>query len=218
MFKLKEIIFNLFGLAAKLDDKFKDSNNKGLNQRFNELMASDFDDNELDLINYFIENLVDPFTLMEQYLIYEESKVGLHLPIYTDNYMKRKIIPLMYSLYNIKTTFAAYEQFFKMLGFETVEIIEATASNGLDHPTLTFDSEDRRFDSRGALSGFYSVILTGSIALTDSLKQLVYNVIELNEPIWATLKNVTYNGDDIEIIIDHGKGSFNSSFNKSFDK
>ena len=35
MFLLKNIIFNLFGLNAKLDDLYKDVNNKGLSQRFN---------------------------------------------------------------------------------------------------------------------------------------------------------------------------------------
>lgn len=217
-FVLKDIIFNLFGRAAKRDDLFKDSNNKGLSQRFNELLAGDLDENELDLINNFIENLVDPFTLKESYLIYEEEKIGLHLPIYTDNYFRRKIIPLMYKLYNIKGTITAYVQFFRMLGFETVEIIEGTSSNGFDHPTLRFDSAERRFDSRGALSGFYDVILTGSAPISESLVQVIYNVIELNEPIWATLRSITYNSEDIDVIEDGGKGSFNSSFNSSFDK
>lgn len=218
MFILQNIIFNLFGLTAKNDDKFKDGNNKGLSQRYNELLASDLDENELDLINYFIENLVDPFTIEEKYLAYEEGKIGLHLSIYTDNYFRRKIIPLMYSLYNIKGTLTAYEQFFFMLGFDSVLIIEGTASNGFDHPTLTFDSTERKFDSRGALSGFYSITLTGSMSITNSLKQVIYNVIELNEPIWATLRSITYNGTDIEVIEPGDKGSFNQSFNNSFDK
>lgn len=218
MFRLKNIIFLLFGLTAKNDDLYKDSAGKGLSQRFNELLAGDLDENELDLINYFIENLVDPFTLQEKYLIYEELKVGLHLPIYTDTYFKRKIIPLMYSLYNIKGTLTAYRQFFRMLGFDTVTIIEGTSSNGFDHPTLTFDSEDRKFDSRGALSGFYSIELTGTMPITESLKQVIYNIIELNEPIWAELRSILYNGIDIEIIEEGDKGSFNDSFNSSFDK
>jgi len=218
MFKLVNIIFGFFGLAAKVDDKYKDSNGKGLSQRFNELLAGDLDDNELDLVNYFIENLVDPFTMLEKYIIYEESRIGLHLPIYTDNYFRRKILPLMYSLYNIKGTITAYEQFFRMLGFDTVEIIEGTSSNGFDHPTLTLDSDQRRFDSRGALSGFYDVVLTGTAPISESLVQVIYNVIELNEPIWATLRSITYNGTDIDVIVDGGKGSFNESFNSSFDK
>lgn len=217
-FVLKDIIFDLFGLTAKKDDLYKDSSNKGLNQRFNELIADDLDDNELDLINNLIENLVDPFTLDESYLIYEEEKIGLELPIYTDIDFKRKIIPLMYQLYNIKGTLTAYVQFFKMLGFDTVTIIEGTSSNGFDHPTLTFDSEDRKFDSRGALSGFYDIELTGTASITESLIQIIYNVIELNEPIWATLRSITYNGEDIDVITDGGKGSFDSSFSSSFDK
>ncbi len=218
MFNLKSIIFDLFGLDAKRQDINKDSNNKGFQQRFNELLAGDLDENEIDLINYFIENLVDPETIKEEYLIYQEAKVGLHLPIYTDLVMKRKILPLMYHLYDIKTTNKGYEMFLKMLGFDTVDIQEATASESWDHDILRLDSDDRDMDSRGALSGYYSVILTGTITITDSLKQLIYNVIKLNEPIWATLNVVTYNGNDIEFIVDYGKGSFNSSFNNSFDK
>lgn len=217
MFKLKNIIFTLFGLTAKTDDLFKDVDNKGFSQRYNELLANDLDENELDLINFMIENLVDPFTLEEKYLAYEEARMGIHLSIYLDNYFRRKIIPLMYHLYDIKGTIPAYVQFLRMIGFDTVEIVEGTISNGFDNPTLTFDSNQRKFDSSGALSGFYNIILTGTLPITDSLTQAVYNIIELNEPIWATLIQITYNGDDIEVIVPGDLGSFNSSFNVSFD-
>ena len=58
MFILQDIIFNLFGLAAKEDDINKDVNNKGFSQRFNELLAGDLDDNELDLINNFVDKVI----------------------------------------------------------------------------------------------------------------------------------------------------------------
>lgn len=213
---LKDKIFDFFGLQAKVDDINKDVNNKGFNQRFQELLAFDLDENELDLINKFMDNLVNPYTLLEQYIIYRENMIGAELPISSDIYFRRKIIPLYFRLYDIKGSIPAYIQMFRMIGFDTVDIIEGTASNGLDHDTLTLDSDERRLDSTGAVSGYYEVHLTGTMPITDNLKQFIYNVIEINEPINAELRRILYNGTDIEIIVPSDQGDFNNDFNNDF--
>lgn len=216
MFILRTIIFEFFGLQAKVDDINKDVDNRGFNQRFQELLAGDLDDNELALVNNFLTNLVNPTTLLEQYIIYREYMVGAELPVSNDAYFRRKILPLYFRLYDIKGSIPAYVQFFRMIGFDTVDIVESISSNGLDHPDLTLDSDERRLDSTGAVAGYYEVHLTGSMTITENLKQFIYNVIEINEPINAELRRITYNGTDVEVIQPADRGDFNYDFNLDF--
>jgi len=212
---LKDKIFDLFGIQAKVDDINKDVNDKGFHQRFEELLAGDLDDNELDLINNFINNLISPFDVIQKFVIYKEILMGFDLPISADDYFRKKLYPLLYRLYDIKGSIPAYIQFFRLIGFDTCQITESDASEGFDHPTLTLDSDERPvLDSTGSVSGYYNVILTGSLPLTDQLRQFIFNVIKINEPINAALNAVTYNGDDVEDIEVSTLGDFNDDFNE----
>ena len=214
---LKDKIFDLFGIQAKVDDINKDVNDKGFHQRFQELLAGDLDDNELDLINNFVSNIISPYDLQEKYVIYKEYLMGFDLPISADDYFRKKLYPLLYRLYDIKGSIPAYVQFFRLIGFDTCNITESVASEGFDHDTLTFDSDERPvFDSTGSVSGYYNVVLTGSLPLTDQLRQFIFNVIKINEPINAALNAVTYNGDDVEDIEVSTLGDFNDDFNEDY--
>lgn len=214
---LKDKIFDLFGIQAKVDDINKDGNDKGFHQRFQELLAGDLDDNELDLINNFVSNIISPYEILQKYVIYKELSMGFDLPISADDYFRKKLYPLLYRLYDIKGSIPAYVQFFRMIGFDTCNITESDASEGFDHPTLTLDSDERPvFDSTGSVSGYYNVILTGSLPLTDQLRQFIFNVIKINEPINAALNSVTYNGDDVEDIEVSTLGDFNDDFNEDY--
>lgn len=217
MFILKDKIFDYFGIQAKVDDINKDGNDKGFNQRFQELLAGDLDDNELDLINNFILNIISPFDVLQKYVIYKEIMMGFDLPISADDYFRKKLYPLLYRLYDIKGSIPAYIQFYRMIGFDTCDITESVASEGFDHETLTLDSDERPvLDSTGSVSGYYNVILTGSLPLTDQLRQFIFNVIKINEPINATLNTVTYNGGDVEEIEVTDEGDFNDDFNNDY--
>jgi len=217
MFILKNKIFDYFGLQAKIDDINKDVDNKGFHQRFEELLAGDMDDNELSLINNFINNIISPYEVLDKYIIYKEYLMGFDLPISADNYFRKKLIPLLFRLYDIKGSIPAYIQFFRMIGFDTCVITESVPSEGFDHDTLTLDSEERPvLDSTGSVSGYYQVALTGTIPMTDQMRQFVFNVIEINEPINAALNVVTYNRNDVEEIEVVDGADFNEDFNEDF--
>lgn len=217
MFILKNKIFDFFGMQAKVDDTNKDVNDKGFHQRFEELLAGDLDENELDLINNFVNNLISPYDLLQKYVIYKEFIMGFDLPISADDYFRKKLYPHLYRLYDIKGSIPAYIQFFRLIGFDTCTITESDAAEGFDHPTLTLDSDERPvIDSTGSVSGYYNVILTGSLPLTDQLRQFIFNVIKINEPINAALNAVTYNGDDVEDIEVSTLGDFNDDFNEDY--
>lgn len=217
MYILKDKIFDFFGIQAKIDDINKDINNKGFNQRFQELLAGDLDDNELSLVNLFIENLISPYDLQDKYIIYKEQSMGFDLPISADIYFRKKLLPLLFRLYDIKGSIPAYKQFFRLIGFDTCDITESVPSEGFDHETLTLDSKERPvLDSTGSVSGYYQIALTGTIPMTDQLRQFVFNVIKINEPINAALNVVTYNGDNIETIEVVTGGDFNEDFNEDF--
>lgn len=210
MFSLKDIVFNFFGVRDRTDDLFKDGNNRGLNQRFNELLAKDLDDNEIQLINLLVENNCDPYQCLTKFLDLREATFAM--PTFTGNeYKRRKIIALISQINKRKGTVYGYTILFYILGFQTVEITEIANIYGFDSPT-TFDSPSRRFDMKchGCLN--YTIALTGTMDMNDALYASIMAVIEYNEPIDADLIELTYNGNELNI----PPGEYSDDFDDSF--
>ena len=192
MFKLKEVIFDYFGRRDRINDINKDADNKGLHQRFNELLAGDLDDNELLLINLLVENTRNPFTLLEQFLPYREQEFGM--PLFTSNlYTRRKFAAYIRELNRRKGTKLGYELMFQLLGFDSATITPLPPESGFDSP-LTFDDIGRVFDQKCKGCSPYIIDLYGSLPITSELIQSVFNVIKYNEPINAGLLAINYNG------------------------
>ena len=192
-FILKNIIFDFFGVRDRINDVSKDSNNKGLNQRFNEMVADDLDTNELDLINNIVEYTQQPYYCQAAFLPLRENTFGT--PVFQqDDYTRRKVLNLISKINQRKGTALGYSLLFNILGFDATTITEIPNQFGFDNSTIGFDDPDRVFDNKCNGCGFYSVYLTGSLSVTPALVQSVLKVIDYNEPINAKLKHIYYNG------------------------
>lgn len=191
-FSVKDIIWGLFGERADRRDLFKDADGKGLLQRFNELLAGDFDDNEGDLLNNLVARTRDPNTMLDRFVPYAEDLHGL--PTISDQiYIRRKLINLYRQLINRKGTKIGYEMLLLIMGFDTVTINEIPNVSGFDSPIL-LDNPVRLFDQKCKTCSDYDVLLTGSILVDGQVLVWILNSINWNEPINATLRFVTYNG------------------------
>lgn len=191
MFKLKNIIFSFFGAKDWTNDINKDANNKGLHQRFNELLAEDLDDNELDLINKLVENTQNPNSLFPKYIAYKEQEFGM--PIFSSNIdIRRKALKFIKKINTMKGTKAGFYYTFQMLGFTNSVINEIPPVFGFDKST--FDNPSRRFDQKCKSCSNYSIDLFGSLAVTPELIQSILTVITYHQPINAKLLNISYNG------------------------
>lgn len=199
MFKLKDKIFSLFTQWDKRVDINKDSNDKGTVERYNEILGDQLDVDIIPFINDMIDNTLVPSKVLNKFIPYLESMVGLN-PITDDIIIRRELLKNIINIYKVKGTNRSYEILFKVLGFDTVDIVEADISFGLDSP-LTFDDDTRVFDlSECYRCGFYSLNLTGSAPLTAELKKIIAIAVKLVEPINAQLLEITYNGDAVDII------------------
>lgn len=216
-FSLKDIIYDFFGVRAKRNDINKDVDGKGFQQRYNELLAGDFDDNELLLLNELIERTSDPRTVVVALLPYLECNWGNNLVIDQSTSVKRKVQQYISRYYEIKGTKQGYEILFRMMGFDTVVLDEIFIDFGFDSP-ITFDDNERRFDGRCKPCTPYNITLTGSLPVTQELITYVYNIIRFNEPINARVRDVLYNGsllvqNLISVFIDSlGDLNYNNDF------
>lgn len=198
MYKLKDHIFNYFGLRDKVRDLYKDVNGDGLHERFNKLLAGDLDDEELDLINYIVENTQNPKTLLAKFLGYREAT--FNIPIFSpDEKVRRKVLLFISEINRRRGTKSGYEILLNLLGYGNVVITEYLPSSGFDSP-VTFDDIDRRFDEKCKPCSKYSVSFEGVGPLTSEALASVMLAIEYNEPINAVLENIVYNNVIVNII------------------
>lgn len=200
MFKIKEYIFSLFTAWDTREDVNKDSEKKGTLQRYNETLGEQWDDDILPLVNNLIDNTLVPKTMLPKFIPYLESMVGLD-NIVTDLDVRKALLQNIIRIYTVKGTKRSYEILFKLLGFDSVEIIEEDISFGFDSPVI-LDDPTRIFDNGSSCfrCGFYTLNLTGTAAFTSDLRSTIFKAIKLVEPIHARLLEVTYNGDSIDII------------------
>jgi len=211
--KIIDIIFDFFTAEDKRNDPYKDENNKGIIERFNEVIAEDIDDNIISLVNNLIPNIHNPKECFNRYVPLLEQMMGFDydknlIYFYKSLEWRRRLLQGALNRYAIKGTKRGYSVLFSMLGMET-NIIEYYQSTTFD--TGTFDNPTKVFDNSSTNKTGYGVYLTGGINFTDEVEAAVINIIEFNEPINAELIEVTYNEQPVNLT-----GDFNSDFSNDF--
>ena len=197
MFLLKDIIYGFFGHRDKRNDTFKNANGKGIQQRFVELIAEDYDSEIHPKIRDIIANTIDPFTVLDQFIPLLEQMVGEPVKLNDTLATRRKMLTFALRFYSIKGTRRSYDLLFRILGYDTITITEHFENTGFDNPTLTLDDPGRVFDQGCPPCTEYSIDLGGGITLTDEIIETIFRIIEFVEPIDTRLRQVTVNGTPI---------------------
>lgn len=200
MITWKERIWKYFGTAFDILDKqgVVDKDGKGELQRYNEIIGEDIDATIEPLIDGLIDNTLIADTMYDKFISLFETTIGMTMRISNGLELRRQVLKFAFHLYKIRSTKKGYEVPLRMLGFESVEIVESWVISSLDSP-LTLDDPVRRLDSGGrcqSCSG-YELRLTGNIELTADIMRAVGEVIEFNELINARLTKITYNDEDV---------------------
>ncbi|WP_291726153.1 phage tail protein [Bernardetia sp.] len=192
-------IINYFGDAIKEIDRqgVVDADGKGEFERYNEIIGEDIDDNIEPLLDNLIENTMLADTMYSRFVPLLEKTIGITMRLTNSEDLRRKVLKFAFRLYQIRGTTLGYEVPLRMLGFESVEIVESWVVSSFDSP-LTLDDAVRRLDSGGRCQSCspYELYLTGSLELTAEIMRAVGEVIEFNEPINARLTALKYNGED----------------------
>jgi len=192
MWKLENTIWGLYPRRFRIDDTNK-VNNRGFWQRFNELLAKEWDETIGLYLEKFADWLLDPFTILEKFLPFAEYELGT-LPVLGNTIAsRRRVLNMAMVLYKHKGSKKGYEICLRMIGFTSATITEHTNNFGWDSPT-TLDDPNRTLDGRCRACSDYSVNLTGTGPLNPQWMDFVYNAIVFNEPINAKLRVVNYNG------------------------
>lgn len=198
MFSIQEIIWGLFGNRDDATDPLKDINDRGLNQRFQELLAGDMDDNEINLINNLVEFTRDPATMQDRFIPYLENVAGGLPRVDTTTISRKKNIALAIRLISRRGLFSGFEIGLRMIGFDSVVITGDPVVSGFDSP-VTFDSGVRRFDQRCITCLEYDIFLTGGFTITTTILDFINSVVAYNEPIYAQLRTIFYNGQPLNV-------------------
>lgn len=195
-YTLKDKIFNFFGVNAKVNDSYKDVNKKGINERYQESLGSDYDDNVSNLIDNLHDNTLNPRTFLYKFINLIEYNFGNPFIVIDTPARRRKMIEFSNSFYRIKGTFLSHQVLYNMLGFNVDDIVNVERESGFDSVSFTLD-DVRRFDSSALCCRHYVIELSGGVVVSDELYDLVFAIAEYLRPIDAELDGINYNGSPI---------------------
>lgn len=197
--RIKERIWSLFGIDYNQRDSYKDTNDRGFLQRYNEMLAEDMDTHILPKVEQLIDRLLMPHRMDNKFIGHLEGSRGVNVVIdFSDNELRKVVLQIIIQVNRIKGTKLSYEVMLRLLGFDTVEVIEDFTIYSFDSP-VTLDDEVRRLDSGGRCAPCtdYDINLTGAVPMTATLLSQIKTVIDYVEPINAKLRKIYYEGFDI---------------------
>lgn len=199
-FNLKQIIYNELYDSFDVREDINKIEGRGLNQRYNEMLAEDLDVNVVSLVNNLIDNTIIPSTAQEKFIPYLESLLGL-TKLVDSIAVRRKLLSNILSIYKVKGTLQSYEILFKSLGFSDIALERLSKSFGFDS-AVTFDDEFRRLDLGKCFNCInYDIRLEGNVQLTEDLIDTIRRAVPLVEPIYAKLNKIYYNNQDIDTFV-----------------
>lgn len=199
MFSLKSIIFNLFGIEAKINDSFKDGSGKGIWERYNESLGEDYDENVELLIVDLMDNVLVPSSMFVRFIDIQNEALG-DLPVpSTDVIVKRKILQYFNTLGTIKGTVKSYKMLFSFIGVTLDSNSDVTPGFGWDNDTATLDTVGRTFDTNLSNCSFYSLELSGMAAIDPDLESAINIINDYLKPLNAQTFEIKYNGTPITL-------------------
>lgn len=195
-FNLQNIIWSLYPKFDTIFDINKISG-KGLVQRYNEMVAKDFDLQLLPQLGSILENTLIPSTALQKFFIHIEDSLGIGT-ISNDLTIRRRFLRNILSYLKVKGTKKGLEAMFQIIGFTPMVLVELFPVYGFDSP-VTLDDRDRVFDMTCDGCSEFTIDLDGSFSTPLTVDQInsIFYVIEFNRPINAKLRDLTYQGGDL---------------------
>lgn len=200
----KEQIFRMFGDYVGYVDSYKDADNKGVFERFNEIIGENIDTDIIPLIRDSVANLLNPHTADEKYLDLILRHLGFNIFLDIDSDTKRFLITVLPTVYNKRGLEAAYTILFRLLEITSFRFEGASVYSvyGFDNPA-DFDI-NRLLDSSLDNTFYYAIYTYGTRPLTDKLKESIINIIKFCTPYYVIWNDVYYNDTLIYSGIEEG--------------
>lgn len=192
-YTLKDKIFSFFGMDDKRRDTYKDINGKGIGERYQETIGQSYDEELQTLVDLFLDNTIVPQTMLSKLIPHREADMGNPVVINDTVATRRKILRYIMPIYLIRSTALSYEVLLRLLGFDTVVIVEHGNDFGFDSP-VHFDDPLRHFDTSSRMCGGYSIDLTGTLVIDTNTILAIQRIVKFLEPINSDLREIIYNG------------------------
>lgn len=198
-FILKDKIFGFFGSAEARRDTYKDRfttgalAGKGIQQRFQELCAEEYDTYLQPTLDNFPGLFLDVNQMDSNLIALVEAELGLEFMAIAPIEIRRKAINFHTALVGVKGTTKGFKTFLNLIGVTDFTITEQQNSFTFDSET-TFDSSVRRFDSKCECPTMTLEIETASLANDVRLlvSQLVPSIIDFMKPVSVKLDKALF--------------------------
>ena len=200
-FSLRFFLFNNLPIRYKIDDTYKDNNDRGLLERYLEIFGLEVDEEITPLIQNYINN-VDPTLADEKFLNYLAYTLGNPPDMWNDPVKYAKLLRYIMSVYKVKGTILSYQLFFALLGF-SVSVVEYPPIEYIMDEGHLMD-EDKIMDTHCPGCSDYDLIFSilvnpnsvfncsaPSVTVLDQTTiDLINKVIKFIEPINAHLRDL----------------------------
>lgn len=198
---LRGFLFSRLPNYYKDNDTYKDSNNRGILERFLGTLDVELQEELVDQLHQLIDQL-DPKTTMNKFLPIMAQTVGNPTNILgTDESLRERILQAI-SLYKIKGTVRSYQLLFNLLGYR-IELEEHIPLNSLYDIGLLYD-DDHNYDTSYCTLGCieYTIkYMDGATTgpMDTEMRGAVIAAIKKDlEPITAKLRELIYYVEPIE--------------------
>jgi len=176
-------------------DSYKDGSGNGFLVRFLEIFGEELDEEYYPKIDGVID-LKDVFNTPTGYLDYIAYLLG-NLPIVLDDEEEyRNLLSFIVSIYQIKGTTKSYSSMLQLLSIDTA-VVEIPIQGILYDDGSIYDGAGIIYDDECIPCSDYELILTNGPTLTADLYAQIQAMIDLIEPINATLSRLNYDGQDV---------------------
>lgn len=194
------------------NDSYKDSNDRGLLERYLQIFGLEVDNNIKPLADNYLD-IIDPSTVTAKHLSHLAYSLGNPPDMFQSNPAQyAKLLQHIVTLYKIKGTIESYKLFFSLMGF-TVFIIEYPEEVETKFDSGCLLDEGYKFDMGCPTCSEYSLVISQLlsnpnnicqiptfITLNQTMITLITEVIKFIEPINAELRDLISGGLVCEII------------------
>lgn len=204
-FSLRYFFFGQLPLYYKVNDTYKDVDDRGLLERYLEIFGKEVDDEIFPKIENYLDIII-PLETPEQYLTALGFTLGSPPDLLNDPNLYAKVLAYIIQIYKIKGTARAFELLFQLLGY-SITVVELPPSETVLLDSLNILDDGLTFDAGCPGCSGYEIIINTLLnpgegdcdeqsheAVDNTILATFIKIIEFNQPINADLMGLVNGG------------------------
>lgn len=204
------------------NDSHKNSDGKGLLERFMQNFGEEIDEELYPFLTDFLDNLLNPLLCDPKYLIHISFILGLPPTIDNNTATYRRILMYAVQIYKLKGTKKSYQLLFNLIGIN-IEILEETPRKSARYDDGLFYDDNNNYDQDCDNCSYYTILYYDPLNPLDPVPQPVLDlfskIICFVQPINAKLRGYVrslYIEDEILLEVGEDVLGFNTTLGGAF--